>query len=161
VKTGHTDNAGWCQVSAQDDGGDVMYVAILGSPDETQRDADLTRLLDWAGDQYRFVEAVSVTRDYATVGLPYGKGTVALRAAKPLQAYVRLGHNLTQRVVASSVTSLPVRKGEVLGHVEIWSGGKLLGSRPLVASRSVAAPGLPARVGWYARRTLHDAIHLF
>jgi serine-type D-Ala-D-Ala carboxypeptidase (penicillin-binding protein 5/6) len=161
VKTGHTDDAGWCQVSAQEVGGDTMYVTILGSPDETQRDADLETMLGWASEQYRLVDAVSTHRNYATVGVPYGRAPVALVASQPLQAFVRVGRNLTERVVAPTETSLPVQQGAVLGHVEIWSGGRLLGTRNLVAARSVASPGAVGRIGWYARRSVHDAIQLF
>jgi serine-type D-Ala-D-Ala carboxypeptidase (penicillin-binding protein 5/6) len=161
VKTGHTDEAGWCQVSAQDDDGNVMYVTILGSPDEAQRDADLTRLLTWASTQYRVVDAVSMDRDYASVQLPYGRGSLALVAAQPLQAFVRTGQSLVQRVVAPLSASLPVKQGAVLGQVEVFSGRRLLGRRDLVAARSVAKPGLITRAGWYARRSVHNALGLF
>jgi hypothetical protein len=64
-------------------------------------------------------------------------------------------------VVAARVASLPVRQGDVLGRVEIWMGRRLVGRRPLVASRSVAAPGLAGRLGWYATRTVKDIGGLF
>jgi hypothetical protein len=48
-----------------------------------------------------------------------------------------------------------------LGNVQIWAGGTLVGRRPLVASRSVAAPGVGGRVGWYARRTVHNVVGWF
>ncbi len=66
----------------------------------------------------------------------------------------------TQRVVAPTFVALPVREGQVLGRVQIWSGTRLVGERALVASRSVPAPGLAARVGWYARRTVHNLVSL-
>jgi hypothetical protein len=67
---------------------------------------------------------------------------------------------LTQRVVATAVGSLPVKRGQVLGHIEVWSRGHLLGRRALVATRSVAKPGLAGRAGWYAGRTVHDVVGL-
>ena len=161
VKTGHTNEAGWCQVIARDLDGNTMYVTILGSPSEWQRDTDLKTLLAWAADQYRLVDAISTTRDYAQVALPYGRGSLPLVARTPLQSLVHVGRPLTERVVASASVSLPVAKGAVLGHVEIWSGGRLLGRRALVASRAVSSPGVAGRVGWYARRTVHDALGLF
>ena len=51
------------------------------------------------------------------------------------------------------MVALPVHQGQKLGRVEVWDGSHLVGSRPLVASRSVARPGAPARIGWYATRT--------
>jgi hypothetical protein len=60
-----------------------------------------------------------------------------------------------ERVVAPAEVSLPVIEGEALGRVEIWRGRKLLVSRPLVAGRSVARPGVGGRLSFYAGRTMH------
>ena len=86
---------------------------------------------------------------------------LALVAAKPLLAVARLGRPLTETVIAPRVVSLPVRRGTVLGRVEIRAGGRLVGTRDLVASRTINKPGLPGRLGWYAGRTLHHLAHLF
>ena len=37
----------------------------------------------------------------------------------------------------------------------------LLGRRTLVASRDVGRPGVPGRIGWYAKRTAHNVVGLF
>jgi hypothetical protein len=73
----------------------------------------------------------------------------------------RVGRPLTERVVAPTVVPLPVAKGQVLGRIEVWQGTRLLGSRPLVASRSVSRPGAVGRIGWYAKRTVHHALAFF
>ena len=97
---------------------------------------------------------------YADVSLPYGRAPVALVAAKPLLAVARLGRPLTETVVAPVAVSLPVRQGQVLGRVEIRQGRLLVGTRDLVATRSINKPGLGSRLGWYAGRTLHHLTHL-
>ena len=160
VKTGHTDGARWGQVLAARGGGTTIYVTILGSPSRTQRNHDLERLLAYGLAQYRQVDAVSTGRSYASVALPYGRNPLHLVAREPLHAVVRVGVPLTERVVAPSTLTLPVSRGQVLGHVQVWDHGRLLGGRPLVASRSVARPGFVSRVGWYARRTVHHVADL-
>jgi len=160
VKTGHTDGAGWGQVAAARGDGTVIYATILGSPSRSQRNADLETLLAYGLAQYRRVDAVSVGRRYADVALPYGRDSLPLVASGTLQAVVRVGGLLTQRVVAPTAIRLPVSKGQVLGRVEVWSGKRLLGERKLVAARSEAAPGLAARVAWYAGRTVHNLVSL-
>lgn len=161
VKTGHTNDAGWCQVGAVQEHGVTVYVAILGSPTRSIRNVGLESLLTWGVAQFRVVPEVQQSRVYATVALPYGKRSVDLVAAKPLQGVVRIGHPLTERVVAATSTSLPVRAGQVLGRVEIWANGHLLGSRPLIATRTVRRPGAAGRLGFYAGRMLHHIAHLF
>jgi len=160
VKTGHTGAAGWCQVAAARGRGITIYATLLGGPTRSVRNADLESLLAWGISEFRVVPLVQRGRMYASVQLPYGKGSLALRAAKPFAAVARVGRPLTERVVAALVVSLPVRAGAVLGRVEVWSGSRLLVRRDLVASRTINKPGLVGRLGWYAGRAGHHLLHL-
>ena len=159
VKTGHTDGAGWCQVAAARGEGTTVYATLLGSPSRTQRNADLESLLVWGLGQFRVVEAVRPGHVYASVRLPYGKAPLDLVAARPLRVVARLGHPLVERVVAPAGVALPVRAGTRLGTVEISDGGRLVGTRALVAARTVNNPGLLGRLGWYAGRAVHHLFH--
>ena len=85
VKTGHTDDAGWCQVAAARGPGVTIFATLLGSPSRAQRNVDLRSLLIWGLAQFRVVPAVQSGRTYAEVVLPYGKKPLALVAAKSLQ----------------------------------------------------------------------------
>jgi D-alanyl-D-alanine carboxypeptidase len=155
VKTGHTAQAGWCQVAAARGAGVTVYATLLGGPARSVRNSDLESLLIWGLAQFRVVPAIRQGHTYATVDLPYGKEPLGLVAAQPHNAVARLGKLLTERVVAASAVSLPVQAGDVLGRVEVWEGGKLRARSRLVASRTVNKPGLGGRLGWYAGRTLH------
>jgi D-alanyl-D-alanine carboxypeptidase (penicillin-binding protein 5/6) len=161
VKTGHTTGAGWSQVAAVRGDAGTIYATILGSASRAQRNADLQALLAWGLAEYRTVEAISRSRTYAEARLPYGRGELALVAASPLRLVVRPGRPLIERVVAPTGLALPVERGQVVGRVEIWSRGRLVGRRPLVASSSVSLPSKAARIGWYAKRTAHNVLGLF
>jgi D-alanyl-D-alanine carboxypeptidase (penicillin-binding protein 5/6) len=161
VKTGHTNEAGWCQVAAARGPGVTVYATLLGGPTRSVRNVDLESLLIWGLAQFRVVPVIQAGRAYATAEVPYGKQPLALVAAKPLNAVARLGRPLTEKVVAASAVTLPVREGAVLGRVEIWERGKRRESSDLVASRTINKPGLGRRLGWYAGRTLHHLGGLF
>ena len=45
VKTGHTDDAGWCQVAAARGRGVTIYATLLGTPTRSERNVDLESLL--------------------------------------------------------------------------------------------------------------------
>jgi D-alanyl-D-alanine carboxypeptidase (penicillin-binding protein 5/6) len=160
VKTGHTNDAGWCQVAAVRRNGYTIYAVILGSPTRAQRNDDLERLLAWSVAQYRTSTLVR-RAVYAQAALGYGRRPVTLVVAKPLVRVVRAGRPLVERVIAPSAVSLPVVRGQRLGRVEVWDGGTLIGTRPLVAARSVPRPGLAGRLRWYATRTGHHLLGLF
>lgn len=160
VKTGHTTAAGWCQVAAARGRGVTVYATLLGSPTRARRNGDLESLLIWGLAQFRVVPAVRAGRTYAEVQLPYGKKPLALVASSPLLTVARLGRPLTETVTAPAAVSLPVKAGTVLGRVEIRRGGTLVGTRDLVAARTIRKPHLLRRLTWYAGRTLHHLAHL-
>jgi D-alanyl-D-alanine carboxypeptidase (penicillin-binding protein 5/6) len=160
VKTGHTADAGWCQVAAARRHGFTIYAVILGSPSRAQRNADLNRLLAWGVSQYRTLILVA-RQPYAWAAAPYGLPSLPLVARKPLVRVVRVGRPIVERIVAPTAVSLPVARGERLGRVEVWAGKTLLGTRPLLAARAVSRPGLGGRLRWYGTRTMHHLAGIF
>ena len=160
VKTGHTGNAGWCEVAAARRSGYTIYAVILGSPTRSQRNSDLARLLGWGVAQYQTLRLVA-TQPYAWASAPYGRPRIALVARKPLVRVVRVGRAVTAKIVAPTAVVLPVVQGQRLGRIDVFAGGKLLGSRPLLAARSVAKPGFGGRLRWYSTRTVHHLISFF
>jgi D-alanyl-D-alanine carboxypeptidase (penicillin-binding protein 5/6) len=153
VKTGHTGRAGWCEVAAVKRNGVTLYTTVLGSPTRSQRNADLTALLSWGVSRYRPVWLVEPGRAYMHARVGYGKKPVALVAARGLARPVRVDRPLVERVVAPSAVDLPVRAGQRLGEVRVYSGRRLVARRALVAERSVAEPSFGDRVGFYTGRT--------
>jgi D-alanyl-D-alanine carboxypeptidase (penicillin-binding protein 5/6) len=154
VKTGHTSAAGWCQVAEVRRGGLDLYATILGGPTRDRRNADLAALLRWGLSVERPVWIVAPGRVYVRAAAGYGRGAVALIAARPVARAVRVDRPLVERVVAPTALSLPVRRGQGLGEIRVYSDGRLVAREPLVAARSVAKPGFAGRLGFYSRRTL-------
>jgi serine-type D-Ala-D-Ala carboxypeptidase (penicillin-binding protein 5/6) len=154
VKTGHTGRAGWCQVAAVRRNGVTLYATILGSPTRSGRNADLAALLRWGISRYRPVWIVQPRRVYASAAVGYGRAPIPLVASRSRAVPVRVDRALVERVVATSSPALPVRRGQRLGEVRVYSGRKLVARAPLVAARGASRPGLGGRVGFYAGRTL-------
>jgi serine-type D-Ala-D-Ala carboxypeptidase (penicillin-binding protein 5/6) len=154
VKTGHTANAGWCEVAAVRRNGVTLYATVLGSPTRSQRNADLASLLRWAVSRYRPVWLVQPGRVYQHASIGYGMKAVPLVAARPLARSVRVDKPLVERVVAPSVIGLPVKRGQRIGEIRVYSGKRLIARSPLVAGRAADKPGFGGRLGFYAGRTL-------
>src|SRR5438105_14989730 len=110
--------------------------------------------------QYRSSQYI-VTQAYACAAAPFVRHEVALVARKPLVRVVRVGHPIIEKIIAPTAVALPVERGQRLGRIEIWTRGKLLGSRPLLAGRSVPRPGVGGRLRWYSTRTVHNLLGLF
>ena len=161
VKTGHTSAAGWSQVAAARRGPLTIYATLLGSPDRSERNADLGKLLDWGFSRYAPAQIAVRGNAYGRAELGYGRRPVALVAAASLRPWLRVDFPIVRHVVAARTARLPVAQGERLGEVRAYQRGRLVGSVPLVAGRSVARPGLAGRVRWYATRTLHHVAGWF
>jgi serine-type D-Ala-D-Ala carboxypeptidase (penicillin-binding protein 5/6) len=159
VKTGHTDDAGWCEVAAARRSGYTIYAVILGSPTRAVRNAGLQSLLAWGVSQYRTLTLVAA-QPYAWAAAPFGRRAVPLVARKRLVRAVRVGRAIVEKIIAPTAVGLPVRRGERLGRIEVWTGGKLLGTRSLLAGRSVPRPGVGGRLRWYTTRTVHNLLGL-
>ena len=153
VKTGHTGEAGWCEVAAVRRYGVTLYATVLGSRTRSQRNADLAALMRWSLGLYRPVWLVQAKHVYMRAHVGYGKQTVPLLAASSLVRSVRVDKPLVERVVAPSSLDLPVTVGQWVGEIRVYSGKRLVARRALVAGRSVQRPGLAGRVGFYAGRT--------
>ena len=159
VKTGHTGAAGWSEVAAARARGNgvTIYATLLGGATREGRNGDLAALLAWGLARYRTVDLVERQRVYTTAKAPYGRRALALVAAAPDRRMVRVDRPLVEQVVAPSVVSLPVRKGERIGEVRIYAGHRLIARRPLVASRTIERPGLIGRSEWYLGKAAHHA----
>jgi serine-type D-Ala-D-Ala carboxypeptidase (penicillin-binding protein 5/6) len=157
VKTGHTGGAGWSEVAAARSHGVTIYATLLGGATREGRNGDLAALLVWGLSRYRTVDLVTKRRVYATATAPYGRRALALVAAAPMRRIVRVDRPLVEQVVAPSVISLPVRKGERIGEVRVYAGRQLIARRPLVASRAIEKPGLIGRSEWYLGQAAHHA----
>jgi serine-type D-Ala-D-Ala carboxypeptidase (penicillin-binding protein 5/6) len=161
VKTGHTQRAGWCEVAAAQRSGYTIYTVILGSPNRGARNADLAALLHWGVSRFRVGPVIAPAQTYAQADPGWGMPRLALLASERLVRLYHADRPLVQRIFAPAVVPLPVTRGQVLGRIEVWEGRRLLGSRPLVAARSVSRPGLGGRMRWYVVRTLHNVIGFF
>ena len=153
VKTGHTSAAGWNEVASVDRRGAVVYGTILGSPDRSTRNADLTALLRWGLSRYRSIPVIRARHVYAKVEVGYGRGPVGL-VANGLVRPVRIDQPLVQRVVAKAAATLPVFKGETLGEIRVYQGPRLIARQPLVAERAAQRPGALGRAAFYSGRAL-------
>ncbi len=157
VKTGHTDDAGWCEVAVAKRDGTTIYAVVLGSPERKQRNRDLTKLLNWGFDQYGRRQVVDPARTYASAEIPFSEEMLALVPAKGASVVLPLDRPLVETVVAPAMVSLPVRKGQKLGEVRVTDNGKLVARRALVAVEDVEAPGFTEKAEWYSGHALSEA----
>lgn len=158
VKTGHTSDAGWSQAAFARRDRVQLYAVILGGPSRDRRNADLAALLDWGFEQFGEVQVIEGGTAYAQVRVPFDDDKrLDLVADRSVSRIVQWEQPLEQRVTATRIISLPIIAGEELGTVEILADGEVVAERPLIATESIASPGVGDRASWYLRRALDNA----
>ena len=136
VKTGFTDNARRCLVSAAERDGTTLIAVTLNDPDDWN---DHIKLLDYGFSRVkRNTLDTNVTARVAVAGSGLDVGVYAE------EAYLSLtdeqSKKLERRVLLPRLVYGNVEKGQPLGSIEYFLNGKRVKSVPLLAASEVNVP---------------------
>lgn len=156
LKTGHTQEAGYCLVASAVRDGARMITAVFGTNSEQARAAETQKLLTYG---FRFFES----RTFYQKGTELAQATVWKGQASQVKAGLAQDLSLTMpkgqldKLQADMTLNpqlvAPIAKGDVIGKVEVKLGDEVVHSADLVALE-------PVEEGGFLRR-LWDSIRLF
>jgi D-alanyl-D-alanine carboxypeptidase (penicillin-binding protein 5/6) len=151
VKTGWTNDAGYCVVFAAKRGEIELIGTVMGAASEAGRAQQATRLLDWGFEHYRTTTVVEAGEVLGRVRVSdYLERTVGAQAAETTAMPVfDLAGPVRRRVELQADVPAPVSKGDVLGTMTLYS---VLAQVPVVASAEVPAPSVWQRVLFFFAR---------
>ncbi|MDF3931438.1 D-alanyl-D-alanine carboxypeptidase family protein [Pseudomonas citronellolis] len=156
LKTGHTDEAGYCLVASAVRDGQRMIAVVFGTNSEQARAAETQKLLTYG---FRFFES----QTFYKKGAELTKALVWKGAEHEVKA--GLSEDLTMTVPRGQLKQLqanmvlqpqlmaPIQQGQVIGKVEVKLGDKVVRTSDLVALNGVEEGGI--------FRRLWDSIRLF
>ncbi len=156
LKTGHTDEAGYCMVASAKRDGERLIAVVFGTDSEAARAAETGKLLGYG---FRFFESkVFYKQGEVLADAPVWKGaarTVKAGLTSDLAVSVAKGElaTLTTQLVLKPELIAPLKQGDVIGRVEIRQGDTVLQQADVVAMASVEEGGVFRRI-W-------DSIRLF
>ncbi|MDP3584522.1 MAG: D-alanyl-D-alanine carboxypeptidase family protein [Thiobacillus sp.] len=156
LKTGHTEEAGYCLVASAKRDGMRLVASVFGTESEAARATETATLLGYG---FRFFENKTFHEQGEVVTqVPLWKG-----AARMVKAGVRTdlavtvargtADTLSTRVVLEPKLIAPVQQGQVIGKIEVLQGEKVLNQADVVAMETIEEGGFFRRV-W-------DSIRLF
>jgi serine-type D-Ala-D-Ala carboxypeptidase (penicillin-binding protein 5/6) len=145
VKTGSTDEAGYC-LSATAKRGDSRFVAIIvGATTSAERNDYITKLLDYAFATYKSVTMYNegdIVQSNVTV---WGGQLATLNAISPqkVSALVKKGeeNKVSKQITIYDPVQAPIERGAQVGTVKILKDGKEIAQYPLIADRDVLEAG--------------------
>ena len=138
VKTGYTDNAGLCLVTAAEKDGTRLIIVTLNGKDDVNTHM---RLYEHFFPLLARVDLSSFTEG---LSVPVTGGTrdsvAAVPAAEPEAALLEREYDeLTREVELPQFVYAPVEAGQVLGEIRLLSGDKVVWQSALVADSDVPA----------------------
>ncbi|MBY0122522.1 D-alanyl-D-alanine carboxypeptidase family protein [Bacillus sp. S/N-304-OC-R1] len=137
LKTGFTNEAKYClTATAQKDGMRVIAV-VFGAPTSKERNAQVTKMLDYAFSQYKTHPMFKRNVTLGHVAVSKGeKKKVAALTSEPISLLTKKGEsveNIKQSIEINKNVKAPVKKGDKVGTLKLIQDGKVLVESPLVA----------------------------
>ena len=149
LKTGHTEEAGYCLVASAKRGDQRLIAAVFGTDSEAARAAETGNLLAYG---FRFFESKTFHKQGEVLAsVPVWKGavrTVKAGLAHDLAVSLPRGAaaTLSTQLVLNPRLIAPVKRGSVVGKIEIRQGAKVLKQADVVALEAVEQGGFFRRM---------------
>jgi D-alanyl-D-alanine carboxypeptidase (penicillin-binding protein 5/6) len=163
IKTGWTDDAGYCVVVAAKRGDVELLGVVMGAASEGDRSKQAKRLLDWGFSHYKPVEVTTAGRSYGTVPVSdyVDVAVTAVSAETTSLAVLDVAGHVDSRVETLASVRAPVRAGDRVGTLNIYQGSSVLAQLPLTADRDVRAPEILESVGIFFIRLWNGVSSFF
>lgn len=149
LKTGHTENAGFC-LAASSKRGDMRLISVIMGSKSAQKRADESReLLNWGFGHFTTKVAAPAKQNFGKVAVDFGKSdSVNVVTASNLQVLLpKIDQDkITTQVQLPKQVSAPLTQGQPVGKVVAMLNGKAVASVPLVAETAVEESGIFKRL---------------
>ena len=150
LKTGHTQEAGYCLVTSSKRNDMRLITVILNTHSAKARADESRKLLGWGFSRFEKATPFQPDAVVTNAKLSYGKAdTVAAGLGAPWTLTVPRGQKLQTAVQLKPGLEAPVAKGAVIGKVIAESNGKAVGEAPLIAQADVERAGFMLRIWQY------------
>ncbi|KAA0014750.1 D-alanyl-D-alanine carboxypeptidase [Billgrantia pellis] len=155
LKTGHTDEAGYCLVASAERDGMRLISVVMGTSSEEARAQETQKLLSYG---FRYYETMKLYDQGAVLNSPrvWGGEKNELRLGVDQEVYMTLprsrSEELNARLDIRPDLTAPINLGERVGTLEVRLGEEVVGEQPLVALEAIEEGGLFKRLFDQVRR---------
>lgn len=156
MKTGYTENAGYCLITSAKRGERRLIAVVLGTATESARASESQKLLNYGFQYYDSVKLYEKNQPVAS--LPVWKGAAnAVKAGFLNDLFVSLPKGQADKVKANLESRqpllAPVAAGQQIGVMKLTLDGRPYAELPVVALEDIALAGIFGR-GWDSIRLL-------
>lgn len=149
LKTGHTEEAGYCLVSSSKREGTRLITVVMGAASDEARATETQKLLAYG---FRYFETATLYKANTEVTMAQvwsGKvKAIPLVLANDIRMTIPRGRidDLKANVHLNELIKAPILKGQELGNLTIELDGKVINTQPLVAAQPVEEASFFVRI---------------
>lgn len=140
LKTGFTNEAKYCLTATAEKDGMRVIAVVFGAPTSKERNAQVTKMLDYAFSQYKTHPMFKRNMSLGQVAVSKGeKKRIEALTSEPISLLTKKGEGLEhikQTVILDKNIKAPVKKGDKVGVLKLEQDGKTLVESPLVAKEA-------------------------
>jgi len=148
VKTGYTENAGYCLIASAKRGQRRLLSVVLGTASENVRAQESQKLLNYGFQFYDSARLYEKGQTVSTVQVWKGSARV-LKAGVAADLNVSVPKGMTDKLKADLVSQqpllAPISAGQRVGTVRVMLESKQIGEYPVVALENIAVAGIIGR----------------
>ncbi|PWW30429.1 D-alanyl-D-alanine carboxypeptidase (penicillin-binding protein 5/6) [Cytobacillus oceanisediminis] len=137
LKTGFTSEAKYCLTATAQKEGMRVITVVFGAPTSKERNAQVTKMLDYAFSQYKTHPMYERNHALGKVSVSKGeKKKVEALTSEPISLLTKKGEgieDIEQKVNLDKNIKAPIQKGDKIGTLTLTKNGKTLVESPLVA----------------------------
>ncbi len=149
MKTGFTDNAGYCLVASAKRGPRRLLSVVLGTASDSMRAQESQKLLNYGFQFFDNVRLYEKNQTVSSLEVWKGSGN-RLKAGFQSDMFVTLPRGQTDKVKAEFVSQqplvAPISAGQRVGTLRVMVEGGLLAEYPVVALENIGLAGYFGRI---------------
>ena len=140
LKTGHTDNAGYCLAGTAKKDNMRLIAIVLGEPSASIRNTETMALLDYGFNLYQMNLIKSKNESLGSIDIEKGSISKAeIITGSDIGVVEKKGTDssqYTQEIKLDEIT-LPIKKGTQVGTIQIKNGEEVIGEYPILINQDV------------------------
>jgi len=156
VKTGYTGEAKYCLTASAKKGNMRAIAVVFGASTPKERNAQVTKMLDFAFSQYETHPLYKRNETVAKVKVKKGKQKfIELTTSEPISILTKKGedmNNVKKEIKMKDNISAPIQKGQELGTLVLKKDGEVLAESPVAANEDMKKAGFIT----FLKRTMGD-----
>ncbi|WP_066060815.1 D-alanyl-D-alanine carboxypeptidase family protein [Neobacillus soli] len=145
LKTGFTAEAKYCLTATAKKDGMRVIAVVFGSPTSKERNAQVTKMLNYAFSQYQTHPMYKRSQAIGQAKISKGQEkSVEAITSEPLSLLTKKGEkteDVKQKVILQKNLNAPIHKGDKVGTIKLIKDGKVILESPLVAKKNVKEAG--------------------